>query len=453
MIDDNLKLEFEDKLQNIISKARETDIDKGDIAIYCSSFHALLMKYLYANECRYIVNTIRDISNSGNPDKFILLIDMLEEVYCSVYEKKPPISESDKDNKIYDITKYLDENEICEISGTTYYIIGGLVYTRYVLQRGKDTIKMGHKIADVYGNSLDSLRRSPMYKLKYSFYEYPTKTEVNRYISALLYLHDTAQTDVGNISNIFWGDVVKYIRDNGIESPIDLERLTRVNFNLLTKLRIVSVPEGASIWLDERNTGWETNVEIDVKPGKYVIDLKMDGYRDARKELDLTLDKFFEVEFRFEQDEQTVISTYCATYPDVRYLAACNNIVKDTKTGLEWLPGPDQDTNWNEAKSWVAGLKTAGNGWRMPIMDELENLYKEGVGDKNITLMLETTGRLAWSGETEGSSVAWLLDFLEGDKEWDAIINSENNRVFAVRSQSNGSHINHRRWVLYSDRR
>ena len=29
-----------------------------------------------------------------------------------------------------------------------------------------------------------------------------------------------------------------------------------------------------------------------------------------------------------------------------------DNIVKDTKTGLEWIAGPDKDTTWDEAKAW-----------------------------------------------------------------------------------------------------
>jgi hypothetical protein len=44
------------------------------------------------------------------------------------------------------------------------------------------------------------------------------------------------------------------------------------------------------------------------------------------------------------------------------YVAYANGIVKDTKTGLEWVVGPDKDTNWEEAKSWVQNLNLDGGG-------------------------------------------------------------------------------------------
>ena len=74
-----------------------------------------------------------------------------------------------------------------------------------------------------------------------------------------------------------------------------------------------------------------------------------------------------------------------------RFLPLTNGIVKDTHTGLEWIAGPDRDTNWNEARSWVQSLNLDGGGWRMPTMDELESLYKKGKGDRNMTPLLSIT--------------------------------------------------------------
>jgi len=93
--------------------------------------------------------------------------------------------------------------------------------------------------------------------------------------------------------------------------------------------------------------------------------------------------------------------------------------VKDTRTGLEWVAGPDRDTNWNEARSWVQSLDLDGGGWRMPTMDELEGLYKKGAGSRNMTPLLETTGWWVWSGETKGSSVAWPFGFRHGGRGGD----------------------------------
>jgi len=118
------------------------------------------------------------------------------------------------------------------------------------------------------------------------------------------------------------------------------------------------------------------------------------------------------------------------------YVAYANGIVKDTKTGLEWITGPDRSTTWNEARSWVQSLNLDGGGWRMPTMDKLAGLYKSGSGIRNMTPLLKTTGWRVWSGETKGSSVAGDLDFFYGFRDWNTRDFSYNSRAFAMRSRS-----------------
>ncbi len=118
------------------------------------------------------------------------------------------------------------------------------------------------------------------------------------------------------------------------------------------------------------------------------------------------------------------------------YVAYANGIVKDTKTGLEWKAGPDKDTDWNEARSWVQNLNLDGGGWRMPTTDELKTLYKKGAGFQNMTPLLKTTGSWVWSGEPKGSSFAWYFNFSKGDRDWYRRDASHTGRVFAVRSRS-----------------
>ncbi len=120
------------------------------------------------------------------------------------------------------------------------------------------------------------------------------------------------------------------------------------------------------------------------------------------------------------------------------YVAYANGIVKDTKTGLEWKAGPDKNTNWDQARSWVQSLNLDGGGWRMPTMDELENLYKKGAGERNMTPLLKTTGWWVWSGETKGSSGAWSFGFDFGYRRWPDRDYSRYGRGFAVRSRSDG---------------
>ena len=119
------------------------------------------------------------------------------------------------------------------------------------------------------------------------------------------------------------------------------------------------------------------------------------------------------------------------------YVAYANGIVKDTKTGLEWKVGPDKDTNWEEAKSWVQNLNLDGGGWRMPSLDELRTLYEKGAGSRNMTPLLKTTGWYVWSGETkEGSPYVWHFNFWNGGGRWDPPDSSDTIRAFAVSSQS-----------------
>jgi hypothetical protein len=121
---------------------------------------------------------------------------------------------------------------------------------------------------------------------------------------------------------------------------------------------------------------------------------------------------------------------------DDRFIASDNGVVKDAETGLEWLPGPDRGTNWYGAIIWVENLTVAGGGWRMPTLKELSSLYKKGAGTRNMTPLLKTTGGWVWSGETKGSSWAWLFNFFNGKKRWAPRRYSKGGGLgFAVRSQ------------------
>ncbi len=120
---------------------------------------------------------------------------------------------------------------------------------------------------------------------------------------------------------------------------------------------------------------------------------------------------------------------------DRHYIAYANGIVHDKNTGLEWYAGPDKDTNWNEAKRWVASLNVDGGGWRMPTRNELKSFYQKGAGRRNMTALLETTGWDVWSGETRDSSSAWGFDFYYGSDSWSNRYLSADIRAFAVRSR------------------
>ena len=123
---------------------------------------------------------------------------------------------------------------------------------------------------------------------------------------------------------------------------------------------------------------------------------------------------------------------------DSIYIAYANGIVKDTSTGLEWKAGPDKNTDWNEARSWVQSLNLDGGRWRMPTMDELDGLHKDGKGDRNMTPLLKTKGWWVWSYEKMDSVNAGIYSFRFGRGDWYYRNFKRNTRAFAVRSRGNG---------------
>ena len=115
-------------------------------------------------------------------------------------------------------------------------------------------------------------------------------------------------------------------------------------------------------------------------------------------------------------------------------LMKSTGIVKDTKTGLEWKVGPNKDTNWDQARTWVQKLKLDGGGWRMPTLDELKGLYKKGASPLNISPLFKTTGWQVWSDKLKDSTFAWGFYFVCGGKGWDGRTFPYDFRAFAVRS-------------------
>jgi hypothetical protein len=98
------------------------------------------------------------------------------------------------------------------------------------------------------------------------------------------------------------------------------------------------------------------------------------------------------------------------------------------------MTGPDEDYTFDRAIAWVGCMNYDSGGWRMPTMDELEGLYKEGVGTRNMSPLLNTTGWWVWSGENRISSNSWgIFLFRHGYRHWYDRHDSYNKRAFAVR--------------------
>jgi hypothetical protein len=118
-----------------------------------------------------------------------------------------------------------------------------------------------------------------------------------------------------------------------------------------------------------------------------------------------------------------------------RFVTNGAGLVVDRELGFEWIVGPDQDTTWDEGKSWVESLSTDGGEWRMPAREELRSLYKKDAGASNISPSFKTRGRFVWTGEIVDSSHVWGFCFASGNEFWPRSSYSQGARAFAVRFQ------------------
>jgi hypothetical protein len=111
-----------------------------------------------------------------------------------------------------------------------------------------------------------------------------------------------------------------------------------------------------------------------------------------------------------------------------------DGVITDTQTGLQWVVGPDSDTDYDTAEKWVAACNIAGGGWRMPTRQELESIYLPGEGERNMPVVFKTTGWFVWA-EPFGSSSAWDFNFGYGNVYQNTRGYSSALRAFGVRSR------------------
>lgn len=117
-----------------------------------------------------------------------------------------------------------------------------------------------------------------------------------------------------------------------------------------------------------------------------------------------------------------------------RFDVSSDGVITDSQTNLEWVVGPDRNTDYAQAERWLAGCTVAGSGWRMPTRQELGGLYQKGIGELNMDPVFKTTGWYVW-GEPRDSSSAWGFFFIGGRESWNGRTNcGTGNRVFGVRS-------------------
>jgi len=98
---------------------------------------------------------------------------------------------------------------------------------------------------------------------------------------------------------------------------------------------------------------------------------------------------------------------------DGDFVAYANGVVADTRTGLEWLVGPDVDTSYHQAVEWVRGLTVAGGGWRMPTTKDLRTLYRTPGVLSSITPLLRTRGIHVWPHQDNQELSLYLFGYMD----------------------------------------
>ena len=107
--------------------------------------------------------------------------------------------------------------------------------------------------------------------------------------------------------------------------------------------------------------------------------------------------------------------------------------------GLQWsLDLFLKDITWDDAQTYVRGLKTGGfSDWRLPTRAELNSLYNPSINAVcKIDQKFQLNGYsfLVWSGEIDDSSSVWVFDFINGEEDIRFRKQSKFLRVLAVRT-------------------
>jgi len=204
---------------------------------------------------------------------------------------------------------------------------------------------------------------------------------------------------------------------------------------ILKKVRIDVLNE-----TDEKQIPWESSsltgdfyfASVDTTKPKPPISLsderaKLERERQELERLKLEIErKKLEAERKRLDEEQKKKTVIASIDPkdreisrDGHYIAYASGVVLDTKSGLEWVAGPDKDMAWYWAKRWVNNLTVSGGGWRMPTKAELLTLYEKGKGSQNKTELLKTIPIISDLTGNEIISVwtfspKWYFDFLSG---------------------------------------
>ena len=114
---------------------------------------------------------------------------------------------------------------------------------------------------------------------------------------------------------------------------------------------------------------------------------------------------------------------------DERFTVDEDSVITDIETGLQWLVGPDIDTGWEAANTWIDDLD---GGWRMPLRQELLALWDAGI-DTDSWGPFVNSGYYVWCIDSRTSPEKHLFSFVPEDPYWwEVVTDFTGERVFAV---------------------
>jgi hypothetical protein len=118
------------------------------------------------------------------------------------------------------------------------------------------------------------------------------------------------------------------------------------------------------------------------------------------------------------------------------FVAYHNGMLLDKETGLEWIFGPDKNTTWNEAKSWVENLNKDNERWRMPTIEELKTLHQNLDGAKDTGIALNTSALNVWFEKHRRAEETYSkISLFNCNESPICCESSKKTRCFAVRSK------------------
>jgi len=103
------------------------------------------------------------------------------------------------------------------------------------------------------------------------------------------------------------------------------------------RISVATLPEGADVWLDGKNTLKRTDCLLEVLAGDHELVLMLDGYKNIKKMVSIEPEGFFQAEYRLGKEVNSLAvksATFSLTQADGNSLNYGNRVVKGDNTGL-----------------------------------------------------------------------------------------------------------------------